>query len=158
MRLDRTVTGTYNVPSSYKVAYKTNLGGDAWRTLADNPSTQQDYVPDASKAALCLASNGYVTEFMMPFGVMPANLRQVGAPRVYATVYTWLTDGSQFANQAGMDGVYNGQWIVATSRWMTRVYKPSEPLPRTDYWLQQPIFRRAAQPGRPFNFMKVLQK
>ena len=88
---------------------------------------------DASKAALCLASNEYVTEFMMSFGVVPANFRQVEAPQVYATVYAWLTGGSQFVNQADVGGVYNGQWIMATSRWVTKVYKPAEPLPRTGY-------------------------
>ena len=50
--------------------------------LADNLSTQQNYVLDASKAALGLASNEYVTEFMVSFGVVPANFRQVEAPRV----------------------------------------------------------------------------
>ena len=133
VRLDKIVTGTYNVPGNYKVVYKTNLSGGTWRTLADNLSTQQNYVLDASKAALCLASNEYVTEFMMSFGVVPANFRQVEAPQVYATVYAWLTGGSQFVNQADVGGVYNGQWIMATSRWVTRVYKPSEPLPRTGY-------------------------
>ena len=133
VRLDKIVTGTYNVPGNYKVVYKTNLSGGTWRTLADNLSTQQNYVLDASKAALCLASNEYVTEFMVSFGVVPANFRQVEAPQVYATVYAWLTGGSQFVNQADVGGVYNGQWIMATSRWVTKVYKPSEPLPRTGY-------------------------
>ena len=133
VRLDKIVTGTYNVPGNYRVVYKTNLSGSTWRTLADNLSTQQNYVLDASKAALCLASNEYVTEFMMSFGVVPANFRQVEAPQVYATVYAWLTGGSQFVNQADVGGVYNGQWIMATSRWVTKVYKPSEPLPRTGY-------------------------
>ena len=133
VRLDKIVTGTYNVPGNYKVVYKTNLSGGTWRTLADNLSTQQNYVLDASKAALGLASNEYVTEFMMSFGVVPANFRQVEAPQVYATVYAWLTGGSQFVNQADVGGVYNGQWIMATSRWVTRVYKPAEPLPRTGY-------------------------
>lgn len=133
VRLDKIVTGTYNVPGNYKVVYKTNLSGGTWRTLADNLSTQQNYVLDASKAALCLASNEYVTEFMMSFGVVPANFRQVEAPQVYATVYAWLTGGSQFVNQADVGGVYNGQWIMATSRWVTKVYKLSEPLPRTGY-------------------------
>ena len=27
----------------------------------------------------------------------------------------------------------DGQWIMATSRWVTKVYKPSNPLPRTGY-------------------------
>ena len=133
VRLDKIVTGTYNVPGNYKVVYKTNLSGGTWRTLADNLSTQQNYVLDASRAALGLASNEYVTEFMVSFGVVPANFRQVEAPQVYATVYVWLTGGSQFVNQADVGGVYNGQWIMATSRWVTRVYKPSEPLPRTGY-------------------------
>ena len=133
VRLDKIVTGTYNVPGNYKVVYKTNLSGGTWRTLADNLSTQQNYVLDASRAALGLASNEYVTEFMMSFGVVPANFRQVEAPQVYATVYAWLTGGSQFVNQADVGGVYNGQWIMATSRWVTKVYKPAEPLPRTGY-------------------------
>ena len=133
VRLDKIVTGTYNVPSNYKVVYKTNLSGGTWRTLADNLSTQQNYVLDASRAALGLASNEYVTEFMVSFGVVPANFRQVEAPQVYATVYAWLTGGSQFVNQADVGGVYNGQWIMATSRWVTKVYKPAEPLPRTGY-------------------------
>ena len=133
VRLDKIVTGTYNVPGNYRVVYKTNLSGSTWRTLADNLSTQQNYVLDASKAALGLASNEYVTEFMVSFGVVPANFRQVEAPQVYATVYAWLTGGSQFVNQADVGGVYNGQWIMATSRWVTKVYKPAEPLPRTGY-------------------------
>ena len=133
VRLDKIVTGTYNVPGNYKVVYKTNLSGGTWRTLADNLSTQQNYVLDASRAALGLASNEYVTEFMVSFGVVPANFRQVEAPQVYATVYAWLTSGSQFVNQADVGGVYNGQWIMATSRWVTKVYKPAEPLPRTGY-------------------------
>lgn len=80
VRLDKIVTGTYNVPGNYKVVYKTNLSGGTWRTLADNLSTQQNYVLDASKAALGLASNEYVTEFMVSFGVVPANFRQMEAP------------------------------------------------------------------------------
>lgn len=81
VRLDKIVTGTYNVPGNYKVVYKTNLSGGTWRTLADNLSTQQNYVLDASRAALGLASNEYVTEFMVSFGVVPANFRQVEAPQ-----------------------------------------------------------------------------
>ena len=69
-------------------------------------------------------------------GVLRRGARQLqagGGAQVYATVYAWLTGGSQFVNQADVGGVYNGQWIMATSRWVTRVYKPSEPLPRTGY-------------------------
>ena len=133
VRLDKLVTGTYNVTGNYKVVYKTNLSGDTWRALADNLSTQQNYVLDASPAALGLASNEYVTQFMVSFGVVPANFRQVEAPRVYCDVVSWVTGGTQFTNQADAGGVYDGQWIMATSRWVTKVYKPSNPLPRTGY-------------------------
>ena len=132
VRLDRIVTGTYNVPGSYKVVYKTNLNGN-YRTMYDNLSTQQNYVLDASPAALGLAANEYITEFMVSFGVVPANFRQVEAPRVYCNVVSWLTGGTQFVNQADTGGVYTGQWIMATSRWVTTVYKPAQNLPRTGY-------------------------
>ena len=132
VRLDKIVTGTYNVPGNYKVVYKTNLNPN-YRTMYDNLSTQQNYVLDASKAALGLASNEYVTEFMVSFGVVPANFRQVETPQVYATVYAWLTGGSQIVNQTDVGGIHDGQWIMATSRWVTFVYKPTQPLPRTGY-------------------------
>lgn len=132
VRLDKLVTGTYNVPGNYKVVYKTNLNPN-YRTMYDNLSPQQNYVLDASPAALGLASNEVITEFMVVFGVVPANFRQVEAPQVYCNVVSWLTGGTQFVNQADTGGVYNGQWIMATSRWVTKVYKPSEPLPRTGY-------------------------
>ena len=52
---------------------------------------------------------------------------------MYVTASKWLTGGSQIVNQADVGGVHNGQWIMATSRWVTKVYKPSKPLPRTGY-------------------------
>ena len=132
VRLDKIVTGTYNVPGNYKIVYKTNLSSE-YRTLADNVSTQQNKVIIASPAALGLASNECVTEFMCVFGVVPSNFRQVEAPAVYCNVLSGLTGGTQFVNQADVGGVYNGQWIMATDRWVTTVYKPSKPLPRTGY-------------------------
>lgn len=133
VRLDKIITGTYNVPGNYKVVYQTNLSNGAWRTMYDNLSTMQNHTLDASPAALGLASNEYVTAFMVSFGVVPANFRQVEAPRVYCSVLPQLTGGTHFVNQADVGGVYGSQWIMATSRWVTRVYKPSEPLPRTGY-------------------------
>ena len=132
VRLDKIVTGTYNVQGNYKIVFKTNLNGE-YRTMYDNLSTMQNYVLDASPAALGLASNEYVTEFMVSFGIVPGNFRQVEAPRVYCNVVSWLTGGTQFVNQADVGGIYNGQWIMATSRWVTKVYKPATPLPRTGY-------------------------
>lgn len=133
VRLQTIYTGTWNTPGNYKIVYKTNLSGDTWRTLADNLSTSKNYVLDASPAALGLATNEYVTEFMAAFGIVPANFRQVEAPRMDCKALAKLTGGTQFVNQADAGGVYNGQWIMATSRWVTRVYAPSKPLPRTGY-------------------------
>ena len=133
VRLDKIVTGTYNVPGNYKIVYQTNLSNGAWRTLADNLSTQQKYVLDASPAALGLAANECVTQFMVSFGVVPSNFRQVEAPQVTCTVLSGLTGGTKFTNTADVGGVYDGQWIMAVSRWVTTVYKPSQPLPRTGY-------------------------
>ena len=133
VRLEKIYTGTWNTPGNYKIVYRTNLRGDTWRTLADNLSTSKNYVLDASPAALGLAANEYVTEFMAAFGIVPANFRQVEAPRVDCKALAKLTGGTQFVNTSDAGGVYNGQWIMATSRWVTRVYAPSKPLPRTGY-------------------------
>ena len=133
VRLQTIYTGTWNTPGNYKIVYRTNLSGDTWRTLADNLSTSKNYVLDASPAALGLAANEYVTEFMAAFGIVPSNFRQVEAPRVDCKVLSKLTGGTQFVNTSDAGGVYNGQWIMATSRWVTRVYAPSKPLPRTGY-------------------------
>ena len=133
VRLQTIYTGTWNTPGNYKIVYRTNLSGDTWRTLADNLSTSKNYVLDASPAALGLAANEYVTEFMAAFGIVPANFRQVEVPRVDCKALAKLTGGTQFVNQADAGGVYNGQWIMATSRWVTRIYAPGKPLPRTGY-------------------------
>ena len=133
VRLQTIYTGTWNTPGNYKIVYRTNLSGGTWRTLADNLSTSKNYVLDASPAALELASNEYVTEFMAAFGIVPSNFRQVEAPRVDCKVLSKLTGGTQFVNTSDAGGVYNGQWIMATSRWVTRVYAPSKPMPRTGY-------------------------
>ena len=133
VRLEKIYTGTWNTPGNYKIVYRTNLSGDTWRTLVDNLSTSKNYVLDASPAALGLAANEYVTEFMAAFGIVPANFRQVEAPRVDCKVLSKLAGGTQFVNTSDAGGIYNGQWIMATSRWVTRVYAPSKPLPRTGY-------------------------
>lgn len=101
--------------------------------LRSAPQRTMAYVLDASPAALGLASNEYVTEFMVTFGVVPANFRQVESPKVYCNVVSWVTGGTQFVNQADVGGVYNGQWIMAASRWVTKVYKAPTTLPRTGY-------------------------
>ena len=133
VRLDKIITGTYNAPGNYRIVFKTNYTGDSYRVLADNLNTMQNYVLDASPAALGLAAGEYVAEFMVVFGVVPSNFRQVEAPKVYCNTVSWLTGGTQFTNQADAGGMYNGQWIMATSRWVTKVYAPAKKLPRTGY-------------------------
>jgi len=133
VRLDKIVTGTWNARGNYKIVYKTNYSGEEYRVLADNLATNKNYVLNASPAALGLGSGEYVTEFMAVFGVVPANFRQVEAPQVYCTVLDTLVGGAEFCNTADVGGLYNGQWIMAVDRWVTRVYKPAKPLPRTGY-------------------------
>ena len=136
LRLDKIVTGTYNVQGNYKIVYRTNLSGETYRVIADNVSTMKNSVVPASPAALGLASGEYVTEVMFVFGIVPSNFRQVEAPQIHCNVVSWLKGGAQFVNQADVGGVHNEQWIMATDRWVTTVYKPvkpSKPLPRTGY-------------------------
>jgi hypothetical protein len=133
VRLSQIITGTYNVAGNYKIVYRTNLSGSEYRTLADNLSTQKNYTLVATPVALQLASNEYVTEVMMVFGVVPAGFRQVEAPKIDCTVISWATNGLQFVNKADVGGTYNSEWIQATSRWVTKVYAPSKTLPRTGY-------------------------
>ncbi len=133
VRLNRIFTGTYNAPGNYKVVYKTNLSGDEYRTMYDNLSTAKNYTLDASPVALGLASNEYVTEFMLVFGVVPANFRQVEAPKVDCKVLPTVKGGSSFTNNADVGGVYNGQWIQAVTRWTTKVYGKPPKLPTTGY-------------------------
>jgi hypothetical protein len=131
--LDKIATGTYSARGNYKVVYKTASSAGTYLTLADNLSTEKNYILDASPAALGLASGDRVTEIMLVFGVVPPNFRQVEAPRIYCIASKWLTSANTVVNVADVGGVYDGQWIMATSRWVTRVYKPTSVLPRTGY-------------------------
>lgn len=132
VRLDTVVTGTYNFPGTYKITYRVN--GGEYRTLADNLSTSQNYTLAASPVALGLAANERVTEIMFVFGQAPAGFAQVEKPYLYCTAVANLSVDS-FVNVADVGGVYNGQWVQAISRWVTKVYgKPVVPtLPRTGY-------------------------
>ena len=131
--LTRIVTGTYNQQLAYKIVYKTNLSGGTYLTLADNLSTTQNYVLDASPTALGLAANEKVTELMVVFGQVKAGFAQVETPYIHGTVAQGLANGSAFVNVADVGGLYNGQWIMGVSRWVTSVYAKPEPLPRTGY-------------------------
>lgn len=132
VRLTKIVTGTWNQRLSYKVVYKTNLHD--YRTLADNLSTMKNYSLDASPAALGLASNEYVTDFMFVFGTVKAGFAQVDAPYIFCWTNSWLNNGYQFANRTDAGGLHDGQWIMATDRWVTTIYKAGVPkLPKTGY-------------------------
>ena len=132
VRLTKIITGTWNQKLSYKVVYKTNLHD--YRTLADNLSTMKNYSLDASPAALGLASNEYMTDFMFVFGTVKAGFAQVDAPYILCWTNSWLNNGYQFANRTDVGGLHGGQWIMATDRWVTTVYKPGvTKLPKTGY-------------------------
>ena len=130
VQLETVVTGTYNFPGVYKITYRVN-GGEP-RTLADNLSTNKNYTLAASAAALGLASNERVTEVMFVFGQVPGGFAQVEKPMLYCTAVKSIATTS-FVNAADVGGVYNGQWVQAISRWVTKVYGKPATLPRTGY-------------------------
>ena len=131
VKLSTVVTGTWNFPGTYKITYRVN--GGEHRTLADNLSTSKSYTLDASAAALGLAGNERVTEIMFMFGQAPAGFAQVEKPYLNCTAVSNLNAGSSFVNIADVGGVYNGTWVQAISRWVTKVYGKPIPLPRTGY-------------------------
>ena len=133
VQLSKVVTGTYNQQLSYKIVYKTNLK-DSYQTLADSLSTTKNYVLEASPAALGLASNERVTEIMFVFGTVKGGFGQVETAYIHGNVVGGLANGSSIVNVADVGGVYNGQWVQAVSRWVTKVYaKTITTLPKTGY-------------------------
>ena len=61
-------------------------------------------------------------------------LGQVETPYIYGTVAQGLSNGNSIVNVADVGGLYNGQWIMAASRWLTTVYaKTTVTLPKTGY-------------------------
>lgn len=134
IRCEKLVTGTYNQQLSYKIVYKTNLSNGEYRTINDNLSTSRNYALDISNAALGLAGNEYITEIMFVFGHVKAGFAQVETPYLYARSIWGLPNGASFVNQADVGGVYNGQWITSTSRWVTKVYNYTHiEMPRTGF-------------------------
>lgn len=134
VRLQQVVTGTYNQSLYYKIVYKTTHSGSSYRVLADNLSTQRNYAIDASPAALNLAANERVTEIMFVFGTVKAGFRQVEAPSLSGVTIGGLAGGSTFTNVADVGGTYGGEWIMAVTRWVTKVYaKTIIKLPQTGF-------------------------
>ena len=139
VRLTRLVTGTYSTTQTYKVTFTTNLNSQ-WRTAYDNLSTAKNYTLDMSSAALGLASNEYVTQFMLSFGIVPAGFHQLTNATVDAQTLYALTNGYKFTNKADVGGLLGGNWVQSIARWTTSIYshyvpaKPTTPrLPRTGY-------------------------
>lgn len=142
VRLTRLVTGTYSTTQTYKVTFTTNLNSQ-WRTAYDNLNTAKNYTLDMSSAALGLASNEYVTQFMLSFGIVPAGFHQLTNATVDAQTLYALTNGYKFTNKADVGGLLGGNWVQSIARWTTSVYshyvpaKPAAPkspkLPRTGY-------------------------
>ena len=134
VRLDKIITGTWSAKLNYRVVFKTNINSN-YRTLADNLSTAKNNTLDASPAALGLASNEYITEFMFVFGTVPAGFTQLQTPYVYCDVLPGLSHEYRFTNKTDVGGMWRSQWIMANDRWVTIVYnKNTAPtLPRTGY-------------------------
>ena len=134
VRLDKIITGTYSARLNYKIVYQTNLN-NTQRVLADNLNSQQNYTLDASAAALGLASNEYVTQVTFLFGQVPAGFKQVETPYIYCDVLSGLAHEYRFANKCDVGGMWQNQWIQATDRWVTIIYRggPTPALPRTGY-------------------------
>ena len=134
VRLDKIITGTYSARLNYKVVFQTNLS-NTQRVLADNLNTLQNYTLDASPAALGLASNEYVTQVTFLFGRVPGGFRQVETPYIYCDVLSSLPHEYRFANKCDVGGMWKNQWIQATDRWVTIIYRggPVPTLPRTGY-------------------------
>ena len=134
VRLDKIITGTYSARLNYKVVFQTNLS-NTQRVLADNLNTLQNYTLDASPAALGLASNEYVTQVTFLFGRVPGGFRQVETPYIYCDVLSDLPHEYRFANKCAVGGMWRNQWIQATDRWVTIIYRggPVPTLPRTGY-------------------------
>ena len=107
VRLTRLVTGTYSTTQTYKVTFTTNLNSQ-WRTAYDNLSTAKNYTLDMSSAALGLASNEYVTQFMLSFGIVPAGFHQLTNATVDAQTLYALTNGYKFTNKADVGGLLGG--------------------------------------------------
>lgn len=134
VRLDKIITGTYSARLNYKVVFQTNLN-DTQRVLADNLNTQKNYTLDASPAALGLASNEYVTQVTFLFGRVPGGFKQVETPYIYCDVLSNLSHEYRFANKCDVGGMWQNQWVQATDRWVTIIYRggPVPTLPRTGY-------------------------
>ena len=134
VRLDKIITGTYSTRLNYKVVFQTNLS-NTQRVLADNLNTLQNYTLDASPAALGLASNEYVTQVTFLFGRVPGGFRQVETPYIYCDVLSSLPHEYRFSNKCDVGGMWQNQWIQATDRWVTIIYRggPVPTLPRTGY-------------------------
>lgn len=134
VRLDKIITGTYSARLNYKVVFQTNLN-DTQRVLADNLNTQKNYTLDASPAALGLASNEYVTQVTFLFGCVPGGFKQVETPYIYCDVLSNLSHEYRFANKCDVGGMWQNQWVQATDRWVTIIYRggPVPTLPRTGY-------------------------
>ena len=134
VRLDKIITGTYSARLNYKVVFQTNLN-DTQRVLADNLNTQKNYTLDASPAALGLASNEYVTQVTFLFGRVPGGFKQVETPYIYCDVLSSLSHEYRFANKCDVGGMWQNQWVQATDRWGTIIYRggPVPTLPRTGY-------------------------
>jgi hypothetical protein len=131
-RVTRLVTGTYNQALRYKILATTNRGETV--IVADNLSTTSNQSIDFSNTSLGLGVDEYITTFTLVFGNVRAGFTIVEQPQVFMRVLTTQPTGYEFANKVDVGGVFNGEWIISNSTWVTRIFNPNmRELPRTGH-------------------------
>jgi len=131
IRLERIVTGTFNMSLKYKITVTTNKGNTM--VIADNLKTTQNNVIDCSNASLGLSADEYVTSFTVYFGQVPSGFTSVEEPKVYGKVLNKIfPNGYVFSNKVDIGGMYQGEWIIGNSTAPTSIYSPTPAkLPKT---------------------------
>ena len=131
IRLERIVTGTFNMSLKYKITVTTNKGNTM--VIADNLKTTQNNVVDCTNASLGLSADEYVTSFTVYFGQVPSGFTSVEEPKIYGRVLNkTFPNGYIFSNKADIGGMYQGEWVIGGSTAPTTIYSPTPTkLPKT---------------------------
>ena len=138
VRLNRIVTGTFNVPLRYTIRGTTNLGNDF--VIADNLLTTRNNVVELGAPHLGLARNEYLTELTFLFGQVPAGFTSVTNPRFFVDILsethpmwpTLLPDGMMFAHKVDVGGRHFTEWVVGNSTTATTIFAPRT-IPRSGF-------------------------
>jgi len=130
-RITSIQTGTFNQSLRYRIEATTNTG----RTIIvnDNLQTTRNHTIDMRPAALGLASNEFVVEFMFIFGQVPAGFSQVTNMRIDGRILNQnFPNGFEFANRVEVGGRTGGEWIITGDTVVTRIRTQNRTtIPRT---------------------------